>query len=305
MSTPLNPTFVGIPDFKIIDIDPVSVASALQTYVSRGSRLTGVSLDDLTLGVNPQPADIKKVTLVELLSLGVKLFDAIVWLSAGKPDSHPLVTDPTLTKERIPSMHEVARSVFYAYFFLLTQARYPSGKNESKPPKTANFLRQIMGMDKEQHYYMEMLCSFTPQKFDPAWVKEIHFNGLGQEVLSRFGLGVAGYRMFGPFKTHVPKKPVPEHLVGAYEFAKKLSVAPASWAIHPLTRNPAVLSKRGNLNKNLSNLILEIFDADEIKEMVKVKIIYGTPEKEVSYRDYLTWSSVDDISGSTPIFRST
>jgi hypothetical protein len=303
MSTTLSSGMIGVPDFKVVDIDPISVAKALQTYVSRGSRLTGVSLDDLSLGVTSIPGNIANITLVELLSLGVKLFDATVWLSAGKPATHPLSVDPSMSKDKVPSMHEIARSVFYTYFFLLTQARYPTGRNEQNPPKTPNFLKQLMGMDKEQSYYIEMICSFTPQKFDPAWVKEIEFAGLGQEVLSRFGLGVAGYRMFGPFKTHTPKKPVPDHLKNAYAFARKLATSPATWDIHPLTRSPAVLSKRGNLNKNLSNLIIEIFDDEEIKEMTSVKIIFKIPEKEAAYRDYLTWGAEDDISGTNRIFR--
>lgn len=304
MATQFSIKFAGIPDFKVIDIDTNAVAAALQVYVARGSKLTGVSLDDLNLGVTNIPADVSNATLVQLLEVGLKLFDAIVWLSAGKPASHPLKVDPARTKQSIPSLHEIARSVFYVYFFLLTQARYPATRLEADPPKVANFLRTIMGMAADQHTYIEMICSFTPQKFDAAWVQGINFTGLGQEVLSRFGLGVAGYRLFGPFKTHIPKKAVPEHLAAAYSFAKTMAKSAPTWDVHPLTRNPAVLSKRGNLNKNLANLILEVFDAEEIDEMVAVKILFGIPEKEVAYRDYLTWNADDDISGTSTIFRN-
>jgi len=296
---------LGVVDFKVIDIDPVEIAKSLQNFVSRGSKLTGVSLDDINLGVLSMPADPKKVLLSDLLSAGMKLFDAMVWLTAGRPTSHPLVVDLSLTAATVPSMHSIARSVFYVYFFLLTQARYPAVRNEASPPKVANFLTQILGMTRPQYEYVEEICSFTPQKFDPAWVRNVQFQNLGQETLSRFGLGVAGYRLFGPFKTHRPTKDVPAELKNAYEFACLLSKSSATWDIHPVTRNPSVLTKRGNLNKNLGNLILEIFSNEQIDEMVACKILFKKPEKEPNYRDYLTWESSDDISGSSMIFRST
>jgi len=293
----------GVPDFKVIDIDPVEVASALQTYVDRGSRLTGVSLDDISLSVVELPADPKRATLVDLLTVGMPLFDAIVWLTAGRPDTHKLEADRTMKKEQLPSMHEIARSVFYTYFFLVTQARYPVPSGGQNPPKVPNFLSVVMGMSESQSVYIDRICSFPPQKFDPRWARSIKFNNFGQEALSRFGLGVAGYRLFGPFKIYQPKSNLDSSLADAVKFARSVAEAEPTWAVHPLTRDPTVLTKRGNLNKNLGNLILEVFTDEQIDEMVNSKMLFAKPTREPSYKNYLTWAAADDVSGDSKIFR--
>jgi len=293
---------LGSPDFGLIHIDPVETAKAFQKYLDTASKLTGVSLDDINRTVMTLPPDEKTATLVELLKCGMRLFDAVVWITAGRPDSHGLEHDPAMKKESIPSLHDIARSVFYCYFMLITQARYPVSSNETNKPKIPNFLRSIMGMDDEQHVYVERICSFEPQKFDPAWARFVNFQGFGQEVLSRFGLGVAGYRYFGPFGLYAPKAGIPANIMEAYEFARAVSKAPASWDIHPLTRNPNVLTNRGNLNKNLGNLILECFSDADIEEMSKAKVIFKKPVKEPTHRNYTQWKRVDDISGSARIF---
>lgn len=302
MAFSASPANVGVPDFGLIHIIPEETAKAFQAYLDTASKLTGVSLDDISCSVSKLPVNEQKVTLTELLEIGMKLFDAIVWLTAGRPKTHPLVIDPALTKDSIPSMHEIARSVFYCYFMLVTQARYPVSKDEKDKPRIPNFLRSIMGMEKEQHVYVDHICSFAPQKFNPAWARHVRFEGFGQEVLSRFGLGVAGYRMFGPFGLYAPKDDMDEKLKPAFAFAQKVAKAPASWDIHPLTRNPNVLTARGNLNKNLGNLMLDVFSQSDLEEMQAAKIIFKIPEREPTHRQYKQWSADDDVSGTATIF---
>lgn len=239
------PSIIGVPDFGLVHIDPEETAKAFQDYLDTASKLTGVSLDDIQCTVIDMPKNVEKVTLVGLLNAGMKLFDAVVWLTAGRPSSHPLVVDAGMKKNDIPSMHDVARSVFFCYFMLVTQARYPVSSREREKPKIPNFLRTIMGLQEEQHVYIERICSFEPQKFDPAWARHVNFSGFGQEVLSRFGLGVAGYRMFGPFGLYAARSDMPDSLKPAFEFARKIAKAPSSWDVHPLTRNPNILTSRG------------------------------------------------------------
>lgn len=295
---------VGVPDFELIHIDPQQTALAFQAYLETASKLTGVSLDDINRSVISQPADIRNVTLVDLLKLGMKLFDAIVWLTAGRPSSHPLEIDPGMKKESLPSMHEIARSVFYCYFFLIVQARYPVSSTGSNPPKVPNFLVSIMGMQQPQHVYVETICSFEPEKFDPAWAQYVSFKDFGKETLSRFGLGVAGYRFFAPFGVYDPKPNISQNLMNACTFARTVARADNTWNLHPLTRDPNVLTKRGNLNKNLGNLILEVFTDEQIDEMVRSKMLYAKPQHEPTQKNYLTWSPVDDISGTSKIFNN-
>jgi len=302
MAFKATPQMLGVPDFGLIHIDPVETAKAFQAYLDTASRLTGVSLDDIDRRVMKAPDDPEKVTLFELITLGMKLFDAVVWLHAKRPVSHPLMIDPTITTETIASTHDIARSVFYVYFMLLTQARYPAATPTADQARIPNFLKTIMGMADGQHVYMSRICSFAPQKFDPAWVRHVSFSNFGQEVLSRFGLGVAGYRMFGPFGLYDHRSDMPANLAPAFAFARSVSKAPASWSVHPLTRDPNILTARGNLNKNLGNLILDAFTDAQIDEMVNAKILFKKPDREASHRNYLTWTANDDITGSGRIF---
>jgi hypothetical protein len=307
MATTFSATaqWLGVPDFKIVDIQPEKIAAALQVYLERGSKLTGVSLDDINTNVAIAVPNSATANLAGLLSAGMKLFDALVWLQAGRPATHPLSVDSTMTKESIPSLHDVSRSLFYCYFFILTQARYPARSTATDQPKVANFLTAIMGMTGPQGTYVEKICSFEPEKFDKQWVKYVQFAGLGQEVVSRFGLGLAGYRLFGPFKLYTPDKPHSPEIAEAVSFARNIATSLPTWDIHPATRNPEVLTKRGNLNKNLANLILDVYTDATIQEMVDTKVLYKFPVREASARNYLSWSAADDISGSTPIFRTT
>jgi hypothetical protein len=297
-----EPRITGVPDFGLVHIDPEQTARAFQTYLDTASRLTGVSLEDIDRSVISQPPNAQTVTLVDLLKLGMKLFDAVIWLTAGRPQSHPLEVDAAMTLESIPSMHDIARSVFYCYFFLIVQARYPTGRSSTEAPKVPNFLTTIMGMDKPQHEYVETICSFEPQKFDPAWARYVSFRSFGQETLSRFGLGVAGYRLFTPFGIYDPKPNISQNLMNAFTFARTVARAPNTWNLHPLTRDPNVLTVRGNLNKNLGNLILEVFTDEQIEEMVRSKMLFARPEHQPTMKQYLTWAANDDISGNSRIF---
>jgi len=299
-----NLSMTGSPDFKIVDIIPGDVAKALQVYLERGSKLTGVSLDDIKTSLAKKIDDPKKATLAELIGAGMKIFDALVWLTAGRPASHPLTVDPALSEKDITSLHDVARAVFYCYFFILTQARYPVKSATLAEPQTPNFLKTILGMAERQSYYVELVCSFEPEKFDKSWVKHVTFQGLGQETVSRFGLGLAGYRLFGPFKLYTPEKTYDVALAPAVLFAQTVAKASPTWDIHPATRDPTILTKRGNLNKNLANLILDVYTDDQIDEMVRTKVLFQKPVREPNSRNYLQWAAEDDISGSTLIFRS-
>jgi len=302
MAFQATPAWTGVPTFRITHIDTESVAKAFQQYLETGSKLTGVDLNDISTAVAQMPSNPGTVTLSELISLGMRLFDAVVWLTANRPNSHPLTLDPAMTKDTIPSTHEIARATFYCYFMLLVQARYPAGLRNPEKPRIPKFLTTIMGMDRDQSHYVSAICTFEPSKFDPKWARFITFNGFGQESLSRFGLGVAGYRMFGPFKLYEPKPGYDTSLAPAIEFAKAVATSRASWDIHPLTRAPSVLTKRGNLNKNLGNLMLDVFSDEQLNEMAAAKIIFKVPTREANHREYKQWQSTNDITGTSFIF---
>jgi hypothetical protein len=301
MASVLTQANFGRPAFGTVNIDTKRVAEALTVYLRQGSNIVGVSLDEISMSVTAKTAT-ETPNLVELLAVGMKLFDAMVWLSAGRPATHPLIVDPTYTAASVPDMMTICRSVFYIYFFLLTQAHYPAWGPNDTASNTPSFLKNLMGMSDSQTVYTQRLFSFSPNKFDPRWVRYIKFDGFGQEALSRFGLGVAGYRMFAPFKLYEAGRELTEAQRAAFTFASTVAKNKATWAIHPVTRDPNILTSRGNLNKNLGNLMLEVFTDEQFDEMTKAKVLYGKPIKQPTVTNYKTWQDVDDISGTDYIF---
>lgn len=297
------PITIGQLNFGVINISPQDVGTAFQEFIRVGSSITGVPLDSLDMTTTRDFTPGSDIGLSDLLSAGVKLFDAVVWLSAGKPSSHWPTMSDTKKVDDVVSHHQTAKAVFYCYFFLLTQARYPAMRGTTNQPATPNFLSGIMGLAEPQHIYVERVCSFNINLFDPRWIRYVSFAGLGQEAISRFGLGVAGYRLFGPFKNYEPKVDIPQNLLDAYRFAKEVSKKPPTWDIHPITRSPEILTTRGNLNKNLGNLILDVFTEGQIQEMVNCKMLYAVPKREPTCLAYKQWAAADDISGNALIFR--
>ncbi|KAG6046505.1 hypothetical protein E4U39_001268 [Claviceps sp. Clav50 group G5] len=298
------PFQLGAPDFGIVHVDPKEFALILQPFLNRGSKLTDeVTVDDISTKVLSVPDKPEQATLKDLVAIGMKCFDAVVWLSAKDKSGHPLRADPTMKPDDIPSMEEISKSLFYCYFMLLTKARYPPDDHEIQ--QVPRFLSVLMEMDKEPSYYVSKICTFELRRMNPTWIKQMNYSSLTTKTLSRFGLCVAGYRMFIPFDLFDAREGLPDNLVSAFTFARTVARAPASWNVHPLTRPrgpQAAITRRGNLKQNLGNLILDVFTEEQIDEMVKHRILFKKPDRDMAHREYLQWAAEDDISGTANIF---
>lgn len=289
--------------FSDLPLDVTELGALLAKFVTHGSKRHSLSLEDLNIGLIEDIRQGEELNLDTLLKHGARLVDSVVWLAYHGPNDPPPSRDAARMAVRLPSMNDYSRAMFYIYFFLLTQARYPPRAAGGDRVHVAQILKNVFGMREQPFHYVDICFGFDPEKFDPAWVKAVPTGRLGQEALNRLGLGVAGYRLFAPFKLYNVKDDAPNAIRDAAEFARTVATAPPTWAIHPLTRNPDVLARRGNLNKNLANLILEAFTADEIAEMVQLKILPVQPVHEPRCKEYKRWSAEDDISGDDFIFR--
>ena len=92
-----------------------------------------------------------------------------------------------------PTLPEVAQSLLYHYFFLITWANIPGTRTEESIQPTPQFLVNTLGFTENQTFYKEKLASFSLDKIDPRWIKKIKIDNLGNEVQNRIGLGVAKY----------------------------------------------------------------------------------------------------------------
>jgi hypothetical protein len=159
----------------------------------------------------------------------------------------------------------------------MTQAKYPIAGEANGRVFVPKFLRTVMGLTENPSVYVQRLASFPINLFGGKWIRNVTIAGFGSEAITRLGLGVAGYRMFGPFKMFQPRAGLPANILEAVRAAREIAEAPADWLIHPVTRDAAVLTRFGNLNANLGNSILAAFTQADIDVMVNRRIIYATP----------------------------
>lgn len=288
-------------NFVITHIDVKAVGEALQTFVKIGSAKSGVAPGDIKSVLRHQ-VDPATVKLLELLKAGMPMFDAVSYLSMPQAQRPVLTIDATIHATPGPTLEDIGQALFFVYFLLLTQARYPSLSEGTLQVKVPKFLTSVMQYTAPASQYMKLLSSFNPIKFDARWIRHVKFEGFGIEAMNRFGLGVAGYRLFTPFKCYRLRDGVSEAITTAYAVANKFATEAPSWQMHPVTRDPALLTKYGNFNKNLGNLILECFAENEITEMVTSKMLFSRPVRDPQNLNYTTWRDFPTFMNGERIF---
>lgn len=273
-----------MPLFQVVDIDRKFAAEILTGFIARGSTITGVDVNMINVTVTSLPISGTKVDTVWLCAHGMPIFDAITWVCADVNIRPRLRLKDNAATFAVLSSGVIAKALFFCYFYLLTQARYPT--REEDPLKVPSFLRNVAGLTEPAGVYLDRICSFNPVLFDARWIRDVKFNGFGQEVLSRFGLGVAGYRMFAPFKLLQPRADLNAIAVPAYNYARTIAQSAPTWNVHPVTRAPELLSERGNLNKNLSNLMLHCFSAEQLTVLAQTKVLYEVPKRHIGFDNW-------------------
>lgn len=315
----------GTIDFGDINVDVRELAKIFERYVAFGSRRFKLSIQDITVYANPiqdfegkESASVTAVgnlqvanTLLGLMAAGAKFIDAVIYLglpNARKPNprEHPVPKGATpATQISFPTYNsppKIARCMFFYYFYVLTRAKAPSGSADEATQPVPNFLSSVLAYKESAGEVAEYLASFELNFLDHRWVRHIRLNHLSVESLNRFGLGVAGYRMASPFKLYQADTALATDRANAIEVATSIARSPASWDIHPATRDPNILTKYGNLNKNLGNLILDVFSPAKIQEMCDAKVLFSVPKREPAHTNYLRWTIADVFAPQTTIF---
>jgi hypothetical protein len=309
--------------FGTLDIDPAGFAQVLQKYVHEGSKRHRLSKDDIHVYANItedfegkekieiQRFSTKEVakTLKGLLAAGAKFMDAVFWLAIPEaerpePEEHPAAHAGHKQTFSVYNNHQdIARCMFFYFFYILTRARAPVINTGSAAQPVPQFLNKVLGISKGENEVADYLASFSLENIDPSWVRYIDLGGLSQESLNRFGLGVAGYRLAAPFKMVVPDGPDVTKYKIAIDIATSIAKSPADWDFHPSTRTADVLTLYGNINKNLSNLILRVYKKETIEEMVKVRILFAYPTFDAGHRNFERWSADMSYKPGARIFR--
>lgn len=296
------------PLFDSISINIEHVAKVLQAYIIEGSKTCKVSAEDLSVYA-PEGVNSTNATVSELMKGGTKIFDAIYYCSLPLSDRREPAA--ALPADSILTVDKVADALFFCFFMLLTQARPPA-----PGVQVGNFLKGIMGAEHPPEYYANAICSFNLSHVDHRWIRHINMNGMSQEAIARFSLGVAGYRLLtATFFTSSNAVFASTLNVTEAEFNTLKSLAAenakrlqslcekgASWELHPTTRSPVVLSRFKSLNKAISDMLCFLFNDATLKIMVDQKVIFSRPQPNAANRNWRSWNDSSFMMDLTPIF---
>jgi len=274
---------------ETIQYDLADLAQKLSRFVIQGSKRHTLSKSDLTVVKSNVDQVPDPVTLPWLLSHGTRFFDAVFWLSLPAGERPEIRTLPAGSIPAPVTVAQICQALFFQLFMGITRAAPSEAVGANIGRDVPNFLSQVLGLNEAPVVYARRLASFHLNKIDPAWMRYIQLGDLGREAISRFGLGVAGYRYLSPFKLLPCRADAPANIRRAYEVARGMALAPSNWQIHPATRDPQLLAVYGPLNANLCNLMLECFTTEQITTLVATRAIYEQPQHQAAHVNYRTW----------------
>lgn len=310
--------------FGVVDIESIDFASYVQKFVYFGSKRYQLSIDNLTVfSVHDDDftgkSDVKfsevngekiPIDLRSHLLAGTKFLDAVLYMHLPNSEKPRVKKNPArgangkVDVDQFNDPTEIAKCMFFYYFYVLTRARAPEESRGSDKQPVPRFLDQVLSIKKTAGEVADYLASFKLTDLDPAWVRGIQIDGLSREALARFGLGVAGYRLAAPFKLQDPDKDGHDQFAAAVRVARSFATMPSCWDFHPATRNPNLLQKYGNINKNLGNLILNVYKPETIQKFVVSRTLFEIPKEDANHTNYKTWTDQLIYSTSAPIFPS-
>lgn len=281
---------IPISVFGLINQDPVSWANFLQNFLVVGSKTNNLSIDDITMVTRDSEVPSKYDTVQDAIQHGTRLFDAMAYFSLPESSRPPISSVPLPAGENDPTLTEIARSLLYYYFFLITRANIPGTKTGANVQPTPRFLTLTLGFTKDQTYYTQQLASFGLDKIDPRWIKHVTFDNLGTETKNRIGLGVAGYRLATMLFYDTHDKTYGEDVAAALRSVKVLVDKGPVWEIHPITRSADFLFKVKNFNKNINNLLTFVYTEAMLQKMVTLMKLNSIPLFDAGFQEWKTWT---------------
>jgi len=296
----------------VISFSAEELANQLLPFIEQGSKISSLTRDDLNVykvaygkssSISVDERIDEDSDIAALLSVGQnKFFDVLFWLSLPK-DERPAMREITENQvaEAIP-IGEICSALFVQYFFILTRGRVSEATTSNLGTDLPKFIHTVMNLRDSPKDYSDRLASFSLHKLGYEWVRYVPFGKISREAVSRFGLGVAGYRLLAPFRLLTPRRDLEQNLLDAVEVARSMATQPASWDIHPSTRHNDILNEYGPLNANLSNLMLEVFDHGDLRTLVEQKALFKFPVHDPTATNYRTWSDLYVTDGRARIF---
>lgn len=175
------------------------------------------------------------------------------------------------------------RCLLYSHFLFMTRGKLVLEDNEVAPRFCNTFFNlTLCNSDIKQYLTINDLNSFN---FN--WVKSIKVSSLSPEIINRLRSGIAGTRLFYIFKDYTIDNDDDSNLVLISQYIKIIADNGLFYEQHTAF-SPRQL-RNISMSRNLQNLILEVYQDDTIKLMVKRKSLYNYPIKDSTATQYKTW----------------
>lgn len=292
---------IGVISNDSIDVELQSIGVLIQRLIADVSKLRVVSKGDLT--VYMQASGGTPTTIMQAIQSGTRLFDAIYYFSAPDNSSITLQPHDASRPQGEAAVALMKKYLLWMFLFVMMRGSYPKSQGTARGTDVPSFLTQIVGMNVSPLTVSQGLCSFEIEKVPLGWLKTIKFGGMAPEIRQRLALGLPGYRMFGPFRFYLPRPDASAEAKAAHAWVVRIINKPLDWGLFSATRDPAIITRLGSLNKNLSNLMIECFTHDQLVEMASpaVKIIFEVPTRDPRGDGWRSWVQGGDLELNDPI----
>jgi hypothetical protein len=275
------------------------LGAVINRLISDVGKLHYVSKGDLHIfGANAATAP---SSIEVAMRWGTKIFDAIYYFSM-EPAERPAHSPGVDGMANLSAAILLAKKrLLWTAMFLMLRGSYPSAATSALGTDVPAFLVNIAGMNESPRQTAEGLASFNLQNISTEWVRSITWSGLAPEIRQRLALGLAGYRMLGPFKIYEVRPDAPANVKAAADWVRHVTMEAPDYSILSATRSPVMIAKLGSWNKALGNLILLAFTDAQINEMVSNKILFQRPVRDPRADNWVSWVADGHLQLTDPI----
>jgi hypothetical protein len=283
----------------VIDLDVAMLGTQIMRLIKDVGQLEVVTVADLRVFGESETKLPKDVT--EAIKWGTKFFDAIYYFALESSLRPGITTGAIIGGDVNAAVMLTKKRLLWTAIFLMLRGSYPESTGMTTGSDIPAFLVNICGMNESPSDCAAGLASFNLGSISPLWIREIKWAQFAAPIRQRLGLGLAGYRALTPFKMYECKESASAEAKAAFEWVRRITQAPADYAILSCTRDAALISKLGSWNAALGNLSLECFSREDLAEMESVRILFQIPTRDPRADTWRAWVSGGDLQLNDPI----
>jgi hypothetical protein len=237
--------------------------------------------------------------LIDAVTGGTKMFDAMIYFSSAEKDKIEVKATcaDSFMADKPKEDRWPAASRMLAQFcvFCLFRGSYPTDTKGERSVNIPQFIWDHLEMRCAPAVLASNLASFSLGLLDASrFLPGLPCHKMGPDLQNRIRKSVAGYRPLNAL-TVLPVKAIKLSLPGVADkvnfFAGLLS-QPQSWDLVACCRPKAWQELYGSINDHAMDLLLDLYDENELKRLVKAKALFEIPERKK--KSQLKWNDYKD-----------